>query len=122
MVNQGDLDATVAGDWGAQTVLVPTGCPVSPEAAADCAAIMLASVAVVVANMPFGPGNLENLHLALRARQAGLPVLVVAEDPMSARDFTDGRATALMQDLVACGAEELPRAQMVAERLREIIT
>lgn len=121
VVNQGDLDAAVAADWGAHAVLVPTGSPVSPEAASDCAEIVSSSAAVVVANMPFGPGNLANLRLALQARRAGLPVLVVAEDPMSERDFTAGEATVLMRELLASGAQELPREQMVAERLKEIM-
>ena len=121
VANQGDLDAAVAAEWDLETILVPPASPISPEAAAACRGMMQGAACVIVANAPFGPGNLENLRLALAARRAGQPVLLVAEDPIAARDFTDGRAIEIYQELLAAGAQEVTREQMAADRLEEML-
>ncbi|MGE5599444.1 MAG: ABC transporter ATP-binding protein [Bacteroidota bacterium] len=121
VANQGDLDAILAREHGVETVLVPPGRPVDEEASARCRALVEKASALIVANAPFGPGNLPNLRLALEARRCGLPVILVAEDPIAMRDFTGGEATAIYRQLCAAGAEEMPHEQVVPARLREVL-
>jgi iron complex transport system ATP-binding protein len=59
---------------------------------------------VVLTSVPFGYGNLQNLEAAKEALEKGIPVFVLNEVPIESRDFTQGRATALFDDLKAKGA------------------
>jgi len=62
---------------------------------------------VIVTGIPFGPGNLRNLEAAARAQSAGRRVLLIDDPPISARDFTGGKATELQGRLLEAGAEAL---------------
>jgi iron complex transport system ATP-binding protein len=59
---------------------------------------------VVLTSVPFGYGNLRNLDAALEAVKRGIPTYVVDEVPIESRDFTDGKATALLAQLKEAGA------------------
>lgn len=59
---------------------------------------------VVVTSVPFGSGNLRNLEAAKAALRYGIPTYVVEEVPIESRDFTEGRATQIMNELRAAGA------------------
>ncbi len=73
--------------------------------------------AVVVADVPFGYGNLRNLELALHAQQAGVPVYLLATRPFAERDFTNGQATQLWQNLLQMGAQDVDSLQELLKRL-----
>lgn len=119
-VNQGDLDAAIAAELGLEAVLLPPASPVDDGAAERCRRLIAEAAAVVVANVPIGPGNLAHLELALEARRAGQPVLLVAEDHIRARDFTGGAAEKIVREIVDRGGIVVAHEQMVAESLREI--
>jgi len=59
---------------------------------------------IVLTSVPFGHGNIQNLEAAKEALEKGIPVFVLNEVPIESRDFTQGRATALFDDLKAKGA------------------
>jgi len=59
---------------------------------------------VVVTSVPFGYGNISNLEAALEAVKLGIRTYVIDEVPIEGRDFTSGRATALLADLRKHGA------------------
>jgi iron complex transport system ATP-binding protein len=59
---------------------------------------------VVVSSVPFGYGNLSNLESALDAVKLGIRTYVIDEVPIESRDFTAGKATALMAELRKQGA------------------
>ena len=56
------------------------------------------SAIVVVTSVPFGYGNLSNLETALEAAKRGIRTYVLDEVPLESRDFTAGKATALMEE------------------------
>ncbi len=60
--------------------------------------------AVVLTSVPFGLGNLRNLENALEALKRGITTYVVDEVPVESRDFTGGKAAALMAELKQNGA------------------
>ncbi len=62
------------------------------------------SAIVVVTSVPFGYGNLSNLETALDAVKRGIRTYVIDEVPIESRDFTGGKATALMAELKKAGA------------------
>ena len=59
---------------------------------------------VVVTSVPFGYGNLPNLEAALETVKRGIRTYVIEEVPIESRDFTDGKATALLGELKKSGA------------------
>ena len=60
---------------------------------------------VVLTSVPFGYGNLQNLEAALAALKRGIPTFVIEEVPIEKRDFTKGKAKALLTKLKSEGAE-----------------
>jgi hypothetical protein len=69
---------------------------------------------VVLCDPPFGPGNLENLRLAVRAADAGSVIVVLDRTPVSERDFTDGEATALWRRVAGRGRQVSTESELVA--------
>lgn len=59
---------------------------------------------VVLTSVPFGFGNLQNLEAAREALKIGVPTFVIEEIPIEARDFTQGKAKALLAELKSNGA------------------
>jgi iron complex transport system ATP-binding protein len=76
-------------------VSVPPFSHVDAEAAEAVRTLMRAADLLVVCDAPFGPGNVENLRLALEAARAGTPSYLLEQVPIEERDFTDGTATGL---------------------------
>jgi hypothetical protein len=60
--------------------------------------------AILLADLPFGYGNLANLRAAREAAEAGRPVLVLDLTPVAQRDFTGGVAALEYQRLLQAGA------------------
>jgi hypothetical protein len=66
--------------------------------------MMSKAAIVVITSVPFGYGNLSNLETALEIIKLGVKTYIIDEVPMEARDFTGGKATALMGELRNHGA------------------
>jgi iron complex transport system ATP-binding protein len=94
-----DTDAAAAERLNLVRVLVPPFSPIDAAAAADCRALMAEADLLVVCDAPYGPGNVENLELALDAARAGVRTVLVETVPVAERDFTGGRATELWDAL-----------------------
>ncbi len=87
---------------------VTTEAPFSPITEkthkANLAMINKAST-VVLTSVPFGYGNLQNLEAALAALEMRIPTFVIEDLPIERRDFTGGKAKALLGELKNKGAE-----------------
>lgn len=59
---------------------------------------------VVLTSVPFGHGNVQNLEAAREAIDKGIPTFVIEEIPIEERDFTQGKARALLEELRRKGA------------------
>jgi len=59
---------------------------------------------VVMTSVPFGFGNLSNLEAAMEAVKNGVKTYVIDEVPIETRDFTGGKAAAMLKELKDCGA------------------
>jgi iron complex transport system ATP-binding protein len=59
---------------------------------------------IVLTSVPFGYGNLQNLEAAKQALENGIPTFVIDEVPIEERDFTQGKAKALLTELKQKGA------------------
>jgi iron complex transport system ATP-binding protein len=89
---------------------------ISPAAAACAADLIAAADALIVAPMPIGPGNVENLRLARDAAANGRAVFLVGGLPDS-RDFTGGAAKELWSAAVRAGAESFADLAAALSRL-----
>lgn len=74
------------------------------------------SSAVVVSAFPVGPGNLLNLEAAKNALESGLGVYLLGRGSKSI-DFVDGRADALVKELISSGAVAVADAEDLLRRL-----
>jgi iron complex transport system ATP-binding protein len=99
-----DTDAEVAERLNLERVTVPPFSAVDDEAEAEAEALMSRAAVVVVADAPYGPGNVGNLRAAVRVAERGIPVVVLEGAPMGERDFTSGEASDLWGRLVGRAA------------------
>lgn len=104
VLNAGDVDWEHARSLGLAIAEEAPFCPISEESHRHNMEIIKTAAAVVLANIPFGHGNLKNLEAAAAALEAGIPVIAVEEDPIEKRDFTGGRAAALYREILKKGA------------------
>jgi iron complex transport system ATP-binding protein len=95
-----DTDAEVAERLNLERVTVPPFSAVDDEAEAEAEALMARAAVVVVADAPYGPGNVGNLRAAVRVAERRTPVVVLEGAPIGERDFTAGEATELWGRLV----------------------
>jgi cobalamin transport system ATP-binding protein len=99
VLHSGDTDETVAERLNILRVTVPPFSEIDPQSATDCRDLIAGSALLVVCDAPFGPGNLENLRLALQASRRGVRTILVEQVPIEERDFTGGLATELWRTL-----------------------
>ncbi len=117
-LNRGDTDAELARALGARVVEEVPFAPLGPEALARAEDPAGVAPVLVLAPVPWGPGNLPLLDLARRLLEAGTPVIVV--DPDEARDFTGGRAWAALQALARRGARVVADTDELVEHLSRL--
>jgi iron complex transport system ATP-binding protein len=94
-----DTDDEVAAGLDLERVSVPAFSTIDEAAARSCRQMMRAADVVIVCDAPFGPGNVQNLQLALEAASEGVATILIEEMPMAERDFTQGLATGLWNEL-----------------------
>lgn len=102
-----DSDAATAKTLGLDAVYEPPFAPVSPASAARLKELVEEADAVVIAGMPIGPGNLENLSSLLETEK---PVYILG----AIDDFTHGKADAVCKELIKRGAR-------IANKLPELL-
>lgn len=114
VINIGDTDQEAAESLGIEYVEDAPFSPVSEAAAQANLEFIQRADAVVVAEAPFGLGNLANLHNAVQALDLGKPVAIIGDEPtFGDRDFADGQASAMMRTLVERGASVLGSADQL---------
>jgi iron complex transport system ATP-binding protein len=99
VLHAGDTDESVAERLNLLRVTVPPFSTIDARSAADCRDLLAGASLLVVCDAPFGPGNLENLRLALEAATRGTRTILVQQIPIEERDFTGGVATNLWHSL-----------------------
>ena len=119
VLNQQDTDAQAAEALGCEVALEKPFSPISAEALARGKALARKTQALVVCEIPFGPGNLANLELAEQALADGMPVYFNVRN-LSQRDFTPRReALPRAEALLTRGARPWQHAgELVGELLR----
>jgi cobalamin transport system ATP-binding protein len=96
VLHDGDTDAVLAERLNLLRVVVPPFSVVDDGCVDECVALATEAApveVVVVCDVPFGPGNVENITVAERLRSRGAVVILVDGLPIEDRDFTGGLAT-----------------------------
>jgi iron complex transport system ATP-binding protein len=104
VLNVTDSDQQVAERLNLPRVEEAPFSDISPEAHKQNCDLARAADVVVVCSIPFGHGNSANLEAAKAALLAGRKVLLAANPPIEARDFTGGEASRIYRDLISLGA------------------
>ncbi|MCP3175752.1 ABC transporter ATP-binding protein [Desulfuromonas sp. KJ2020] len=115
-LNRGDSDATLALALDLDPVLEEPFCPISAKAASAAGTLAHQAAALVVAPTWWGPGNLICLQLALDCCRAGRPVFLI--DPQQERDFTEGKAWSLTEEIRSAGGQVVDDVEEVLKHLR----
>jgi iron complex transport system ATP-binding protein len=101
VLNVLDSDFETAGELNIKTISEAPFSPITPEASAQNLEAMKAADFVVVSDVPIGWGNLQNLEAVMSI--AGIKPVILVES-MEKRDFTDGKATEMLDRLKSQGA------------------
>lgn len=117
-LNTGDADAVVADALDVEYAAIPPFAPMDAASAIATATLAAAADAIVVCEVPFGHGNIDNLLVAVRA---GKPMILIGD--IDGRDFTGGAGDSYWIEAVRDGATVVPdaeAAQSVLDGLRPV--
>ena len=116
VINIGDTDQEAAESLGIEYVEDAPFSPVSEEANQVNLRFIAEADAVLMADLPFGAGNLANLHGAAHALDLGKPVAVVGDRAsFKERDFTGGEVVRLLNSLADRGMSVLESLDAVPD-------
>ncbi len=106
VINIGDTDQETAETLGIEYVEDAPFSPISKAAHQANISFINKSDAVLIGNVPFGSGNIANLHAAVYAIDNGKPVAIVSDDVngFTDRDFVDGKVVEIFEMLISKGA------------------
>jgi iron complex transport system ATP-binding protein len=105
VINIGDTDQEAAETLGIEYVEDAPFSPISEAARLANLDFVEDADAVIVAETPFGSGNISNLHSAVHALDLGKPVAVVGKrESYKERDFLGGEAKPILDALIERGA------------------
>ncbi len=107
VLNVGDADWMLCRSLGIETVDEEPFSPLSAMKIEEAKQHVRRSCAVVLTQVPFGPGNLGNLGIVEDALELGKPVAVLGGEDFASRDYTEGKAREALEHALASGAERL---------------
>lgn len=119
VLNLLDTDEEIARALQLEHLTEPPFSPISEPNFQRACQLARGAHAVVIADVPFGHGNLRNLEVALHAQQAGVPVYALCERPFEKRDYTHGQATALWNQLLQGGMRCFDNLKALMETLAD---
>ncbi|UNC92502.1 heme ABC transporter ATP-binding protein [Candidatus Contubernalis alkaliaceticus] len=120
VLNGRDTDCETARNLGLKIVEELPFSPVSQEKHRENLEVIKGSDLVILANVPFGKGNVRNLEAALFALEEGIPVLIYDGVDISRRDFTGGEAAQIFHQMKEKGAREINLEKELLEQLEKI--
>jgi len=104
-INVGDGDWEKARFLKIPMVEAPPFSPVTTQNMEKALKLMEDADVIVVANIPFGKGNFNNLLAVQKAQQRGKQVILIDTTPIGGKDYTGGKAVEIYRDLIRNGAK-----------------
>ncbi|MFW6270087.1 MAG: ABC transporter, partial [Bacillota bacterium] len=90
VINQGDSDWEKAKELDLKTIEIPPFAYINEDSARRNFKLMKESDIVIIADTPFGYGNIENLNLVNKLKDK--KIILIKKEDISERDYTDGKA------------------------------
>lgn len=118
-LNQMDTDEEAARSLGLEVATETPFEPYSDKALERAAELIQKAIAVVVAPVPFGSGNLSALSLVFSALEQGKPCIAIDGDQIEERDFSQGRAGEIGRRLLSEGMKTAHNLSELLELLGE---
>lgn len=115
-LNEGDVDATLADVLGLPYAHIPPFVAMDESATSAVIELANASDAVVVCDVPFGHGNVDNLKAAV---ESGRPLVLMGG--ITGRDYTGGHAESLWTQAVGAGAVVVPDVTAAVTALESLV-
>lgn len=121
VLNEGDADQEVAEALDIPYVSQPVFAQTTPESMEKHRELMHASDIVVLTDVPVGHGNLPNIEIALEAARAGKPVIALKPDLIGERDFTEGKATEMVGEMLSLKVRPASTVDEIVRCVEEIL-
>jgi iron complex transport system ATP-binding protein len=118
VLNIGDTDWEATRTLSVETADEAPFSGISPMAFQRGDALVRKAEIVIVAPVPFGPGNVVNIQLATEAARRGARVLLIGRFD-DERDFTKGEARTMWAEALAAGAIQVANAVEALAHLAE---
>lgn len=106
-LSEQDSGCRFARFHGLPVVIVPPFTPMQEKHRQEHLRLLRESAAVIIPPIPFGVGNLPLLDEVFLAREEDRPVYIIDLPGCPARDYSCGRATAILEKLTRAGAVSL---------------
>lgn len=119
VLNQGDSDWQVARALGLDVAAEAPFSPIGSAAMARNRELMASAGFVLLLDIPYGWGNLRNLEVLGEALEQGKKVVAVQGSDLEGRDYTDGKALRLLEELKAKGMLVVPTREDIWPLLAE---
>ncbi len=120
VLNGGDTDSETARNLGLSVVEELPFSPVSEEKHQENLGMIKDSDLVILANVPFGKGNIKNLEAAEYAVEQGIPAVIYDGLEITRRDFTGGEAAGIFHRIKEKGAREVLLEKELLETLETL--
>lgn len=120
VLNGGDTDSEIARNLGLKVVEELPFSPLSEEKHRENLEVIKDCDMVILANVPFGKGNVKNLEATQYAVEQGIPVVIYDGVEISRRDFTGGQAAQIFHRIMEKGAIEIPLEKGLLELLENL--
>lgn len=105
VLNKEDADHEVAEALDITHISQPLYSEISPESQQKNDELISKADVVILTDVPVGHGNIPNIESVLKAAQAGKKTVVLKPGLINTRDFTDGRATDLINQIIGLNAQ-----------------
>jgi iron complex transport system ATP-binding protein len=117
VLNVLDSDFQNAEDLHITTVAEAPFAPIGESAHAENLKLIEDASSVIVTPFPVGPGNIKNLEAAKAAIVSGKKVYLLPPDSDKGIDFVNGKAIALIKDLIKSGAIQVSNIEDLMAKL-----
>lgn len=119
VVNEGDTDSEAARYLNIEAVVEKPFAPITVANLAANQDLIDRADGIIIADVPFGFGNLDNLKQVLAAKQRGKIVWALKGENINKRDYTNGEAETYWTELKSLGMLELSWQEILTHIIKE---